>query len=71
MALSRFWLFIIVVSILSLLFAVLTGNQYSLDTILTGNTSDDDLLRRRLVITEYTLEELQQKDSLTAAAFNW
>jgi hypothetical protein len=69
MALSRFWLFIIVVSILSLLFAVLTGNQYSLDTILTGNTSDDDLLRRRLVITEYTLEELQQKDSLTAAAF--
>ena len=70
MALSRFWLFIIVVSILSLLFAVFTGNQYSLDNILTGNSSDDDPLKRRLVIAEYTATELMQKDSLTAAAFN-
>jgi len=70
MALSRFWLFIIVVSILSLLFAVLAGNQYSLDNILTGNTNDDDPLRRRLAITEYTFDELKQKDSLTAVAFN-
>src|SRR5688572_28167598 len=69
MALSRFWLFIIVVSILSLLFAVFTGNQYSLEHILTGNTSDDDPFRRRLVITEYTFNELAQKDSLTALAF--
>jgi spore maturation protein SpmA len=69
MALSRFWLFIIVVSILSLLFAVVTGNQYSLEHILTGNTNDDDPLRRRLVIAEYTFNELQQKDSLTALAF--
>src|SRR5436853_4920439 len=69
MALSRFWLFIIVISILSLLFAVFTGNQYSLEHILTGNTNDDDPLRRRLVIAEYTFDELQQKDSLTALAF--
>lgn len=69
MALSRFWLFIIVVSIASLLFAVFTGNQYSLEHILTGNTSDEDPLRRRLVIAEYTFGELEQKDSLTALAF--
>lgn len=69
MALSRFWLFIIVVSILSLLFAVFTGNQYSLDNILTGSTSDDDALKRRLIITEYTAAELKQKDSLTSLAF--
>lgn len=69
MALSRFWLFIIVISILSLLFAVLTGNQYSLDHILTGNTGDDDPLKRRMVIVEYTFDELNQKDSLTAVAF--
>ncbi len=70
MALSRFWLFIIVVSILSLFFAVFTGSQHSLDNVLTGNTSDDDVLKRRLVIAEYTLDELRQKDSLTAVAFN-
>jgi spore maturation protein SpmA len=69
MALSRFWLFIIVVSILSLLFAVFTGSQYSLEHILTGNTNDDDPLRRRLVIAEYTFDELLQKDSLIALAF--
>src|SRR5258706_15101120 len=70
MALSRFWLFIIVVSILSLLFAVFMGHQYSLDNILTGKNSDDDALKRRLVIAEYTVDELRQKDSLTALAFN-
>jgi|GEM_PF-27498 len=70
MALSRFWTFIIVASIVSLLFSVLTGNQFSLDHILTGNTRDDDRLKRRLVIEEMTQEHLQQRDPGTFEKFN-
>jgi spore maturation protein SpmA/spore maturation protein SpmB len=70
MALSRFWTTIIVVSIVCLLYSVLSGNQFSLDHILTGNTSDDDPLKRKLVLSEMTKEALEQSDKKTFEAFS-
>jgi spore maturation protein SpmA/spore maturation protein SpmB len=70
MALSRFWTIIIVVSIISLLYGVFSGNQYTLDNVLTGSPSDDDLLKRRLIIKEMTQDDLQLSDPATFEVFN-
>lgn len=70
MALSRFWTTIIIVSIICLLYSILSGNQFSLDHILTGNTSDDDPLKRKLVLSEMTRDALEQADKKTFEAFN-
>ncbi len=70
MALSRFWTFIIVASIISLLYSVFSGQQFTLDTILTGNTRDDDKLKRRMVIAEFSPEELKRNDAATYQTFN-
>lgn len=70
MALSRFWTIIIIGSIVSLIFSVFTGQQFTLENILTGNTSDSDKLKRRLVINEFTPGELSKSDSITFSQFN-
>ncbi|OWY24119.1 spore maturation protein [Sphingobacteriales bacterium UPWRP_1] len=70
MALSRFWSGIIIISLISILFAVISGRQYTLENILTGNTADDDPLKRRLVITEFTPAVLRQTDPETFAVFD-
>lgn len=69
MALSRFWSGIIVISLLCLLYSVFSGQLYSLESILTGNTADDDPMKRRLVISELTATDLQKTDSATFATF--
>lgn len=70
MALSRFWSGIIIISLISILFAVISGKQYTLENILTGNTADDDPLKRRLVITEISGALLRQQDPKTFAIFD-
>ena len=58
MALSRFWSFIIVLSIIYLFFMLINGRQYSISNVVNGKQSD------ALVIAEISAEQLQKTDSI-------
>ena len=58
MALSRFWSFIIVLSVIYLFVMLATGRQYTLSSIVNGKQND------ALVISEISSQQLQQKDSV-------
>jgi spore maturation protein SpmA/spore maturation protein SpmB len=57
MALSRFWSFIIVLSVIYLFVMLAAGRQYTLSSIVNGKQND------ALVISEISSQQLQQKDS--------
>jgi len=57
MALSRFWSFIIVSSVIYLFFMLTTDHLYTLSGIVNGKQND------AIVISEITSQQLQQKDS--------
>lgn len=67
MVLSRFWTTIILVSIISLIYAVFFGNRYSLDSVITGDSSDDT--KNRYVISEMSESELMKQDPETYQFF--
>ncbi len=58
MALSRFWSFIIVLSVIYLFIMLSTGRQYTLSSVVNGKQND------ALVIAELPTKQLQQKDSV-------
>ncbi|MFN9110845.1 MAG: spore maturation protein, partial [Bacteroidota bacterium] len=57
MALSRFWTYIIIISITYIMVMLTTGNIYSLSSIINGKQNDP------LVIREFTLTDIQQQDT--------
>lgn len=57
MALSRFWTYIIIISITYIMVMLATGNIYSLSSIINGKQNDP------LVIREFTLTDIQQQDT--------
>ena len=58
MALSRFWSFIIALSVIYLFIMLSTGRQYTLSSVVNGKQND------ALVIAELPTKQLQQKDSV-------
>jgi spore maturation protein SpmA len=58
MALSRFWSFIIVCSIVYIFFLLGTGRQYTIGNIVNGKQND------AIIISEINVQALAQKDSL-------
>ena len=61
MALSRFWSYMIVSSIVYIFYMMLSGGVYSLGSIVNGKQNEP------LVVGEYTRDVLQQKDSVLFA----
>ncbi|MCU0421470.1 MAG: spore maturation protein [Bacteroidia bacterium] len=60
MALSRFWTYIIIISVTYILVMLATGNVYTLSGVINGKQNDP------LVVAEYTLSSLNDIDTLLA-----
>ncbi|HKR05575.1 MAG TPA: nucleoside recognition domain-containing protein [Bacteroidia bacterium] len=58
MALSRFWSFIIVCSIVYIFILLLTGRLYTISNVVNGKQNDP------VIVKEFPVQDIQQKDSV-------
>lgn len=67
MALSRFWLSIMLVSLLSLLFSMWTGHTYSLDAVINGKKDEQLIIHEKYVcqLPKWMQDSLQKVESIT------
>ncbi len=67
MALSRFWLSIMLVSLLSLLFSMWSGHTYSLDPVINGKKDEQLIITEKYVchLPKWMQDSLQKVESIT------